>query len=154
MPTLRRRLLNLLEVVSLLLCAAAILVWVRSFYRWDLVEYVRDGWTLSVMAGSGVADVISSAELPEVTGDWTTEPAPPGARVRWGLRFDFADYPAWLVRVPLWFPAALAGVLPAARAWRRVRRRRRRGPGHCARCGYNLTGNVSGVCPECGRTLG
>ena len=22
-------------------------------------------------------------------------------------------------------------------------------PGHCS-CGYNLTGNVSGVCPECG----
>jgi hypothetical protein len=22
--------------------------------------------------------------------------------------------------------------------------------GHCRRCGYNLTGNVSGVCPECG----
>ena len=22
-------------------------------------------------------------------------------------------------------------------------------PGHC-RCGYNLTGNTSGVCPECG----
>lgn len=23
-------------------------------------------------------------------------------------------------------------------------------PGHCRRCGYDLTGNVSGVCPECG----
>jgi hypothetical protein len=23
-------------------------------------------------------------------------------------------------------------------------------PGHCRRCGYNLTGNVSGACPECG----
>lgn len=23
-------------------------------------------------------------------------------------------------------------------------------PGHCSHCGYNLTGNVSGVCPECG----
>ena len=23
-------------------------------------------------------------------------------------------------------------------------------PGHCRSCGYNLTGNVSGVCPECG----
>jgi len=23
-------------------------------------------------------------------------------------------------------------------------------PGVCARCGYDLTGNVSGVCPECG----
>jgi rubrerythrin len=27
---------------------------------------------------------------------------------------------------------------------------RRIPPGHCQRCGYNLTGNVSGVCPECG----
>ena len=23
-------------------------------------------------------------------------------------------------------------------------------PGFCTRCGYNLTGNVSGICPECG----
>ncbi len=23
-------------------------------------------------------------------------------------------------------------------------------PGHCKNCGYNLTGNVSGICPECG----
>lgn len=23
-------------------------------------------------------------------------------------------------------------------------------PGHCWKCGYDLTGNVSGVCPECG----
>lgn len=22
--------------------------------------------------------------------------------------------------------------------------------GHCRKCGYNLTGNVSGQCPECG----
>ena len=25
-------------------------------------------------------------------------------------------------------------------------------PGHCQKCGYNLTGNVSGVCPECGES--
>lgn len=24
---------------------------------------------------------------------------------------------------------------------------------HCLSCGYNLTGNVSGVCPECGEPL-
>ncbi len=23
-------------------------------------------------------------------------------------------------------------------------------PSHCPKCGYDLTGNVSGVCPECG----
>jgi hypothetical protein len=28
--------------------------------------------------------------------------------------------------------------------------RRRYPPGHCQTCVYNLTGNVSGVCPECG----
>jgi hypothetical protein len=27
---------------------------------------------------------------------------------------------------------------------------RRRSPGHCRRCGYDLTGNESGRCPECG----
>jgi hypothetical protein len=30
----------------------------------------------------------------------------------------------------------------------------RRQPGHCKDCGYNLTGNVSGVCPECGTEIG
>lgn len=24
-------------------------------------------------------------------------------------------------------------------------------PGNCSACGYGLTGNASGVCPECGR---
>ena len=34
------------------------------------------------------------------------------------------------------------------------RRARRPPPGHCRRCGYDLTGNVSGRCPECGRYSG
>ena len=29
--------------------------------------------------------------------------------------------------------------------------RGRHPPGHCQQCGYNLTGNVSGKCPECGK---
>lgn len=31
-----------------------------------------------------------------------------------------------------------------------LRRWRRRRKGWCVRCGYDLTGNVTGVCPECG----
>ena len=27
-------------------------------------------------------------------------------------------------------------------------------PGHCQDCGYDLTGNVSGRCPECGKAIG
>lgn len=25
--------------------------------------------------------------------------------------------------------------------------------GHCRQCGYNLTGNTTGICPECGETI-
>jgi hypothetical protein len=31
-----------------------------------------------------------------------------------------------------------------------LRQYRRRRNGLCTKCAYNLTGNVSGVCPECG----
>lgn len=48
--------------------------------------------------------------------------------------------------VPLWVPLlALAG--PTIWLWRRDRRHP---AGHCRKCGYDLTGNVSGVCSECG----
>jgi hypothetical protein len=30
---------------------------------------------------------------------------------------------------------------------------RRIPPGHCQKCGYSLTGNTSGVCPECGEKV-
>ena len=26
-------------------------------------------------------------------------------------------------------------------------------PEHCGKCGYSLTGNTSGVCPECGERI-
>ena len=41
----------------------------------------------------------------------------------------------------------LAAAIPTIILWRRDRRHP---PGHCQRCGYDLTSNVSGVCPECG----
>jgi predicted membrane protein len=32
--------------------------------------------------------------------------------------------------------------------------RRKPPPGHCSKCGYALTGNESGTCPECGASTG
>ena len=55
---------------------------------------------------------------------------------------------------PRWFPFLLCPLFAAypTLAFVRgpVRRWRRRRRGCCIVCGYNLTGNVSGVCPECG----
>ena len=53
----------------------------------------------------------------------------------------------WSVVLPLWLPSAIL-FLPVAFFW--WRDRRRRSPTACRSCGYDLTGNVSGVCPECG----
>jgi len=55
-----------------------------------------------------------------------------------------------LVVVPLWMSLGLVGVPTVVLWWRD---RRRIPPGHCRKCGYNLTGNVSGVCPECGTAV-
>ena len=51
------------------------------------------------------------------------------------------------VTMPIWPLAAATG----ASAWVLWRVRRERiPPGTCEHCGYDLTGNVSGQCPECG----
>lgn len=50
---------------------------------------------------------------------------------------------------PMWM-FLLATLIPTAIAWRRLRRPL---PGHCRQCGYNLKGNKSGTCPECGREI-
>jgi hypothetical protein len=50
-------------------------------------------------------------------------------------------------------PFYLAPTLAIIWIWAAVRRRRRRKAiesGRCPSCGYDLAGNVSGVCPECG----
>jgi hypothetical protein len=52
-----------------------------------------------------------------------------------------------------WAVATFLAILPLAWfAELRIRRRARRN-GFCQKCGYNLTGNVSGVCPECGTVI-
>jgi len=53
----------------------------------------------------------------------------------------------WSMLLPLWIPFLLVTAPTAVLWWRG---RSRIPPGHCQNCGYNLTGNVSGICPECG----
>ena len=63
--------------------------------------------------------------------------------------FDYQPGRASCFITPLWLPLAVIGV-PTILAWRRDRRIP---PGHCQRCGYDLTGNVSGRCSECGAEM-
>ncbi len=59
-----------------------------------------------------------------------------------------------VVTIPFWFIGLLLGIWPTVAFLRGpCRRRGRRTKGSCRKCGYNLTGNVSGVCPECGSAV-
>ena len=73
-------------------------------------------------------------------------PAPPGAIK---LHSELAR-----VRATIWlgliFSVIVTLVSSMGFIWGPLCRRRRRRRGLCITCGYNLEGNVSGVCPECG----
>ena len=54
------------------------------------------------------------------------------------LQYVLMVFPHWLTNLIAW---SLFFIL-----WRK---RRKHTKGHCQRCGYDLTGNESGACPEC-----
>jgi hypothetical protein len=73
----------------------------------------------------------------------------------WGFGLNRATGAKWAPQgaavFPWWSAVALFLLLPAfaaVRWWRRLP-----SAGRCAKCAYDLTGNVSGVCPECGRKI-
>lgn len=70
-------------------------------------------------------------------------------QIRWRQSIAGGGYRHILL--PLWIPFLLIAI-PTGLLWYLDRRRIL--PGHCQKCGYNLTGNVSGICPECGVKIG
>ncbi len=120
---------------------------------WYWMSY---GSRRGVCVGAGVGCLAvfwwdtSAFRDPKGSVGWQAGERPKAARVLWwghvGLHADLSE-----VYVPFWMLAAATGV-PAAWLWFLDRGRTRRGC--CRGCGYDLTGNTTGVCPECGRTLG
>ena len=80
---------------------------------------------------------------PGNAGGWV--PGLPSARV-----LDFVPDRTWItLTIPLW--CILVGLtVPTTILWWKDRRSAK---GHCAQCGYDLTGNLSGTCPECGKRV-
>lgn len=64
-------------------------------------------------------------------------------------RFEGQTFKSGTVICPIWLLAWLLGIL----LWIQAKRRSAQ-TGLCIVCGYNLTGNFSGRCPECGTGFG
>lgn len=55
--------------------------------------------------------------------------------------------------IDYWVPIPILATIPALWLFAATRRRLRKNLNHCERCDYDLTGNESGVCPECGTAI-
>ena len=66
-----------------------------------------------------------------------------------GMSASFMDEHHHGIAVPAWLPVAAFSILPLIFVMGVVRRRRRRGAGRCAGCGYDLRASPD-RCPECG----
>lgn len=65
----------------------------------------------------------------------------PGKLIPW-----LEGVPPRYIEIPLWMPLLLFAIPTAHLSWRN----RPFPSDSCQKCGYDLTGNVSGTCPECG----
>ena len=126
-----------------------------------LVVWVGSGWwhfSLKCNEGGGICN-LEAGQLVVLwlhpTEEWSGLPAARLERrsgdFNWGffgrrLPIVRRGLVLYVVGVPIW-SLALAAVVPSAWLWYRDRRR---APGLCNKCGYDLRGNASGVCPECG----
>src|SRR5215469_13499291 len=73
-----------------------------------------------------------------------------------GVHYRYITWPGhlpggtcWTLEVPLFYPLSMGLILPSIWLLTHFRRRRKR-VGRCQVCSYDLTGNISDICPECG----
>ena len=163
-----RRLLTLLSAVSLVLCVAAVWLWVRSHHVY--ADQIGWGWERRAGGGYAVRGVQSergrltfyARELPPAAGGygrdnyvgryWHEMFLRPGGRVP--AAFTVMRRDGRVTGVVLPHGAVAAVTAPPVVAWlvaahRRRERRWRAARGGCPTCGYDLRATPD-RCPECG----
>ena len=130
--------------VSLVLFVGTVGLWTLSYWR-----------PIGAHFSSEPGELVYSRRIDNVTRELTLE--------WWGFNVQVFGVPVYvdratpmqticLIAAPCWKIVLFTAILPAI--WLGTLVRRSSKPvGHCPTCGYNLTGNTSGVCPECWRAI-
>jgi hypothetical protein len=157
MTRLRRR-WRILKWAGLMLSLFVVIAWAVSLFYY--VRYSRPGPGVPLPRGRYVGWYFGVSQ--GVVGFQNRVPFPEQS-LGWHIstnRFSTIWLPTVVLNhgqgadvftLPFWIPFLLVAI-PTAYLFRRDGRRRIP-PGHCQKCGYNLTGNISGVCPECGEPI-
>jgi hypothetical protein len=172
-----RPLMHIASVLSLLLCLAAVALWVRSYFANDWIGRVH--YSAGIDSEDHHLWLEANCGVLRLTGGG--DPAEHFSAVRWERRrfpvdrgrSDFGtDEPrffraigitwemprrlitgetSWSVRIRIALPASVFALLAilCARPWPRGRKHYE--PMTCASCGYDLRA-TPGRCPECGTT--
>ena len=164
-----------LIIISFLLAVMAVTLWVRSYFRSIYISHSSANTFVYVFSDVGhfalSIDDRQSTGLHHWTADWSfpsdgvvadfTFKEMSYYRQICGFAYAYAKpiragriQATYLLTLPHWFIALFFATYPTIAFIRGpYRRYRRRKNGLCLKCGYNLTGNVSGVCPECGEQI-
>ena len=139
----RSRTRRIAKWTGLVVSVFIIALWVMSFYR--EIQYITAHYTVWAPRGYLLLDLYGYDLPADTIHGWCVRDANPNYRVCW-LPYFFAGPDLSRLMIPFWLPL-LATAIPTVWLWRRDRRHPR---DHCQWCGYNLMGNVTAVCSECG----
>jgi hypothetical protein len=109
--------------------------------RYWLIAINEDGMTVTRIE-PGMPTPAISFTMTNAAGTFTTTSA--GGRAGWDRHG---------ITLPFWALFLLPISLVGLSLWRELGRLLRERRGGCRACGYDLTGNRSGVCPECGTRI-
>ena len=141
-----------LKVIGLLLCLMMLALWVFSVMFVSSYVAPRGQWAIGIVMGRISFKADSQLNIP----GWTCRLLYPHWKVvlperQWTvaehyLAFGLRDKYLSRLQIPAWLLVVAVGI-PTGILWWRDRRPK---AGFCKTCKYDLTGNVSGTCPECG----
>jgi len=163
-----RRLFTIASVVSLLLFVATTVLWAQSRLAQGIQSIHHGGWLLEGMTGGVLFQLLIDPTDKYIRRiDYSTNKTPLGVigqqvgdehffnclgmDLFWGKSgSSLAPIRIFVLQIAYWPFLLLWAILPVWKMRLMLRPHRRRQRGLCSSCGYDLTGNMTGVCPECG----
>jgi hypothetical protein len=150
------------SAVSLVLCALTVALWLVSYWGYLTLNRTHADRLLgvSIRAGDLVLVRDSNASRTDPLTHWEFLAEQPDSLHREGRNRGVVrtsnkrqGVASMLVYIPLWLSFLAFALLPFhwsvitfVTRWRLARHR-------CPKCSYSLTGNISGICPECGTAV-